>query len=441
MRSFTVKNISALLLLTFGLMVWGSGMVKGQCTTSKRIYANEQVASTAGLGPSVSDETKAIDGIVGNFSTLSVGLVGSASQNLKFTGSIKPTSTDLVTVKLGFGAAVLSVLGGIKVEATNDGAPVGTSYSSSTLLGLLSGSNENELTFAPGVAFNGVKVTVSGLGVGISAKLYHAYFNTNVTNRSSCDRPLDIVFGVGSTNLANLATLTASSPFLERVIDNNDDTYSTMSVGVQALAYAQQTAFFETLSQPGDSVRVVLSRPSSLLTLALLDAFQIQTFKGSTPVGNVISGSNSLLKITLLDNGAKAVVTYSPVDGQFDKIQIRLASAVTALSSLNVHEIQRIATTKITASDLNNRIVVCAGQNVTLPSPGNNCTTFEWYDAPIGGTKIATGLVLPTSTSSPAQKTYYIQPIRYGCSLMSRGMATVIVNPHSGPPNVSISSN
>lgn len=413
-------------------MVFGREVRGQNCSTSQRIYADSQTPTTIGLGPSITNAGNAVNGNIDEYSTLSVGLVGSASQNLKFTGSVKPSSIDPVTVKLGFGAAVLSVLGGISVQATLNGTAVGTEYKSTTLLGLLGGSNENELTFIPNVPYDGVKITVSGLGVGISAKLFHAYFNTLVTNRTACDNPIDIVSGVGTTatNLANLASFTASFVDVKKAIDNSDATFSTINIGVQALAYAQETALFETQSHPGDSIRIVLSRPSGLLTLGLLANFKIQLYNGSTPVGSVIDGNSSLLNLTLLSGGTSAIVTYAPSSDVFDRIQIRLESVVGLLSALNIHEIQRISPTRIEGSNIYNEISICKGTNITLPQPSTSCTTYKWYDSAIGGQEIpSTNNGLTLNTSSLLSGTYYIQPIRFGCPSMKRGVAKITVNP------------
>src|SRR5690606_20221143 len=160
-------------------------------------------------------------GDIDDFSTLEIGLLGSVSQNLKFPINNKPGKDDPVTVKLGFGAAVLSLLGGITVQATLNGANVGTAYKESGLLSLLAGSNENELTFTPGNAYDGVKITLTGVGLGISTKLFHAYFTTNVTDRTACDNPIDVVFGVGSLtgDLAKLADVTANVTAIKNSID------------------------------------------------------------------------------------------------------------------------------------------------------------------------------------------------------------------------------
>lgn len=409
-------------------MVIGIGEVKGQCTTRKRVYASTQTPANSLLTGNVKNADKAVDGNVDNFSTLEVVLLGSASQNLKFPSNNKPGKDDPVTVKLGFGAAVLSLLGGITVQATLNGANAGPSYNETSLLGLLSGSNENELTFTPGEAYDGVKVSLSGIGI-LSANLYHAYFTTNVTNRTACDQPIDAVFGVGSSagNLANLANFTANVTDLKNSIDGKDDTKSLIEIGVQALSYAQQTAIFETPSQVDDSVRIVLSMPAGLLTLNLLSAFQIQAYNGSTPVGSAIAGNSTLLNLTLLNGGATAVVKYAPVEGVWDKIQIRLTSVVGLLTSLNVHEIQRITKTKAIGSDLNNELDICAGGSISLPFT-DECTTYEWYDAPINGVKLATGLTMsPTAISGT--HFYYIQPVRFGCKNMPRGIVKVNIKP------------
>jgi hypothetical protein len=464
MRSFTVKNISALLLLTFGLMVWGSGMVKGQtCSGSVRVYNSSQVPSAdeyllllvkTGY---VENATNVIDNDLQTYSTLNTTAVnilgakvgGSSYQILNFPSTdLPPTKDTPVTVKIGTGSSLLGLLDGVTIQATMNNTPVGPAYKKAALLGLLSGTNQSEVTFVPGVVYNGVKVSLNSdgalLSIGLLAtmQVYHAYFTKTVTNYTKCEKPVDVLSGVGSSDLGvNLATITGGVTNPSNAIDGNDATVSTINIGVQALAFTQLTALFESPSQSGDSIRIVISTPGGL-ALGVLSNFQIQAYNGfGITAGPLIQGDNSLLKISLSAGNSKAVITFLPSTATYDRIQIRLASAVGLLSSLNIHEIQRIANTKITGSNINNKITVCAGQNVTLPSAANSCTTFEWYDAPVGGAKVATGLILTTNSSSPAQKTYYIQPVRYGCSSMTRGIATVVVTPHPPTPNVTISSN
>jgi len=139
----------------------------------------------------------------------------------------------------------------------------------------------------------------------------------------------------------------------------------------------------------------------------------------------LIAGNSSLLSLKLLDGGTKAALILAPMAEPYDAIEIRLGNVVSAFNSLNLHQIQRIANTRAIGADANNYIEVCEGTNVTLPT--TSCTTFEWYDQPTGGTLVNTGQTLNT-TGLINTKIYYIQPVRYGCKNMPRGILTVKIN-------------
>ncbi|HYH56963.1 MAG TPA: hypothetical protein VD772_10150, partial [Anseongella sp.] len=390
-----------------GLFLLAGTVGFAQCPEpQERVYAGGQTSSTAQTfaGVTLSEVIRpqdAVDNDVTTSSTLStrVGLLAGieAWQNLRFTGPDLPAPGTPVTVKLGFGSSVLDLLGGITVQATLNGNPVGTAYTGSDLLGLLGGTNRSEITFTPNTAYNGVRASVKPtLGLGVTADLYHAYFLQPAAGPVACNEVVDILSGVGTFGV-NAVGLTGSVTNEWAAVDGNTESYSEMSIGVQALSYVQQTVVYSNPSKVGDSIRVVLSDPGGLLELELLTNFQIQPYLGDQPAGPLVDGSSDLLDIDLLgllgSPGTKVAASFAPPGVQFDRIQIRLASIAGLLAGIRVHEIGRAAPKPILEGTTGGVITICAPDPLTLtitdPDP---CAVYHWFDAAAGGAEITQGL-------------------------------------------------
>src|SRR3546814_12436324 len=97
---------------------------------------------------------------------LGINLGGEAVIRLRFTGPDKPAPGTPVTVKMGMGDAVLSLLNNITVQPINgpqtnnngSGNEVGTSQRVSDIVGVLDGENQVEFRITPSVAFDGLKI-------------------------------------------------------------------------------------------------------------------------------------------------------------------------------------------------------------------------------------------------------------------------------------------
>ncbi len=159
---------------------------------SQRVYANTQENSYTLLLANVFDPDYAIDADISNFSRLQVnvgliGSIGTATQNLQFTGVLKPASTAPLMIRFRYAGAVLGLSNAFRLQRTNGGLnqTVGQAYTGSTLLGLL-GLDEAEDTGeftvpvpATGTPSDGVEIRLSALlGVGPSAEVFYAFFIT-----------------------------------------------------------------------------------------------------------------------------------------------------------------------------------------------------------------------------------------------------------------------
>lgn len=409
---------------------------------TERVYADSQTWSSIVTG-GVFNPDQAVNGDVKTSSTLNTGLgllgLGTVWQNLLWSQPVAAGTP--VTIKLGPATSALALASGISVIAFKKNSAgtmidIGTMQSvDGSLLSLLSGENAFEFTFVPSDAtgvkeYDGVRVQLGAvLSLVQSVNLFHAYHSRPATSSLDCSKGdvLDILYGavplvagIGALS----ATVNVSNPW--NAVDKNESTFATLSSGVAVLAYAKEQIIFSSPSLPSDSLKIITSRPSGLLTLDLLTGFSIQRYLGTSPVGSPITSSSTFLNIKLLDGGTQAAILLLPTGEPYDRVEIRLGGAVNLLSSINVHEVQRIANTKLpAATDNDNNITVCKGDDITLPTPPNSCTSFKWYDALTGGNEIPGSTINTSSFDGP--KKFYIQPIRYGCELMPRGVLNVTI--------------
>jgi len=401
---------------------------------TQRVYAND-ASTTSG---NVTNAALAADGDPKTGSTLTSPIsllgLGAATQNLSWNTTVAAGTP--VTIKFGPGVNLLGLGSGISVipfKKNGSGiTTIGNTLSmNAALLTLLPGTNMLEYTFIPlnasGVpqAYDGVKITLNALlSLGLTANIYEAYYYKTASSLDCTKDVLDVLSGAEAPLGIGTATATVNVTNPWGVVDNSGTpTVLTNTIGVGA--YAKERIIFSSQSLPGDSLKIVTSVTGTILNLGLLGGFSIQRYLGSSPVGDLIAGNGSLLTLKLLDGGTKAALILAPMAEPYDAIEIRLGNVLSIFNSLNLHEIERIANTRAIGADVNNYIEVCEGTNVVLPT--TSCTTFEWYDAPTGGNLVITGQTLNT-TGLINTKTYYIQPVRYGCKNMPRGILTVKIN-------------
>lgn len=405
----------------------------------ERVYATAQTSGSILLGGVVQGEL-AVDNDVKTSSSLNtvVGLLGLGTvwQNLSWSSTI-PKGTP-VTIKLGPAPSLLALASGISIIAFKNVAgkmvDIGTMQSvDGSLLSLVSGENAFEFTFIPTAGnipqdYDGVRIQLGAVLSAVqSINVFHAYFNKPATT-IDCSKGdvVDILYGAVPL-LAGIGALSTTvnvrNPW--NAVDNDIATFSTISCGVGVLAYAKEQIVFSSPSLPGDSLRIITSASQGLLNVSLLTGFTIQRYLGNSPVGDPIKNDSQFLSIKLLDAGQKTAIILAPMAEPYDRVEIRLGGVAGVLTSINIHEVQRIATAKVIGSDANNSITICPGGTVQLP-PTDDCTKFNWYDE--NGVFIVQGLTLtPLPTEAKTYK-YYIQPVRFGCELMGRGVVTLTIN-------------
>src|SRR5690606_16562583 len=164
----------------------------------QRVYADfEEILVTPLLG-SVANEGNPTDIDYTNYSTLNVllgilGAVGDATQNLQFTGTLKPAPTAPLMIRFGSGGSILGLFDGIQIQRTNGGISntVGTNYTSDAILDLLAINSDPEadevIVPVPGILndSDGLRLRIrSVLTLGFSVNLYYAFFITPPTVES-----------------------------------------------------------------------------------------------------------------------------------------------------------------------------------------------------------------------------------------------------------------
>jgi len=408
-------------------------------TLSKRVYANSTTWSSIITGY-VTDDALAADGDPKTSSTLTslVGLlgIGTVTQNLFWNNTVAAGTP--ATIKLGLGTGVLSLIPNVSVVGIKKNGTVTTEIGTAqivnaSLLKLLPGDNTLEFTITPSdktgpVAYDGIRVVLGSLvSVAQSARVFDAYYYTP-TPAVDCTKGdvTDIVYGVKDIGVGALS-VTVGVQNAWNSVDGDMNTYATMLSGAGVLAQAREQIIFSSPSLPGDSLRIITSTGASLLGVNLLTGFSIQRYLGGVPVGTPIDNTSTLLSIKLLSGNTLAAIVLSPTPEPYDRVEILYGGVANVLTSINIHEVQRVTTTKFASSDLNNAITFCKGQVIPLPAPTDNCTTFELYDVPTGGTPISPSVI--NTALFDGTKTFYIQPVRFGCRLMTRGPVTVTVNP------------
>ncbi|MCP2025681.1 gliding motility-associated-like protein/uncharacterized repeat protein (TIGR01451 family) [Flavobacterium sp. HSC-32F16] len=412
---------------------------------TERVYATAETSDSIITG-TVTAGANAVDGNPQTYSTITTGLgllgVGTTWQNLTWPSVI--TKGTPVTVKLGSEYSLLAVGQNLSVVGTIGGTPIGAMQTvSGSLLNLISGDNTYEFTFVPSdasgpQAYDGIRIqSASVLSVAQNTKVFDAHYNTSVPSVACTPGDIrDIFYGATDLGLpigAVTATVGVSDAW--NIADNDITTFATMYSTIGVAAASDLTVEFKTPSVVSDTLRIVISKPGTLLNVNLLTGFTIQRYLGSVAVGAPIQNTSTLLSLRLLPGNTMAMVLVSSPTESYDRVRIRFGGVGGVLDFLRVHTVERVANTTVLGADPQNKIIVCPGTTITLQIPEEDCSTYIWYDAPTGGASVSTGLTftVPANLTAGIYK-YYVQPVRYGCEAFARGEVTVEVKA-SAPVN------
>lgn len=197
-------------------------------------------------------------------------------------------------------------------------------------------------------------------------------------------------------------------------VDNDINTGSSLVIPVGLLgASVYHQVGFTGLSYIGDTLRVKITTPGTLLSAAVLPNLTVTTFQGTTSNNDAVSVSNPLINLQLLSGGTSAILTFVPTS-RFDGVELRLNSGLLgALTSVNLDYAQRVITTPTVASAT---ATACQGSSATLsvqnPQAG---IVYKWYL----GTTYQAGKDGTTFTTDPALTagiyTYSVTATANGC--------------------------
>ncbi|PJJ79205.1 gliding motility-associated C-terminal domain-containing protein [Mucilaginibacter auburnensis] len=417
---------------------------------AQRNYATTNRVGASGLlcvNCIVTNRANASDGNPQTFSVLNVavGIAASTYEELIFPAAGKVPANTPVSIKLGSGDNLLDVtaLGGIFIQAYNGNTPVAPGVGAATLVTAASNNNQVLVTFTPTQTYDRIRITLNGglIGALSSIYLYEAFYNT--PGVVPCNTAIDELHGI-SAGLLNLGVDVGGVANPTNAIDGDINTYSTLNASVGAVgATVQQTALFQSLSTPGDSVRLTLSIPQALIDAGVLTRLAVNTYNGNSNNGDSRTLNSALLNVRLLDlvnQRRRVTVTYAP-SNVFDRVQLTLGGGIAnVLSSVNLHEVQRVLPRPVIKN--NNAVVanlqICGNSAVTLTATAMPNTVFNWYTSETGGTPIFTGATFTTPVLTTTT-TYYVAASRAGCTDESE-RTRVIITVNAIPANPTLTS-
>ncbi|MFD0793495.1 gliding motility-associated C-terminal domain-containing protein [Mucilaginibacter litoreus] len=218
-------------------------------------------------------------------------------------------------------------------------------------------------------------------------------------------------------------------------IDADTTTASSLNLPVAVLgSYVSQTLIFSDSGLAGDSVTIKIGAPSTLLAAGVLGRIQVASYNGNTYNGDRVDISSSTISLRLLGGNTIAVIRFAP-GAAYDRVEVRLNSAVSVFNSLNVYYASKqVDAPTVTASTIN----ICSGSKATFtvsnPRPG---VTYTWYTSATGSDVAGTGNTFTTDALN-ATTTYYVGSSRTSNSCANPNRVAVTANVTATPDNPTI---
>lgn len=285
------------------------------------------------------------------------------------------------------------------------------SFAGERLKVVIDANNHQYLAITPNQQYQSIRITnltgsLVGLGAKKHMKVWDPYY---VIQGSSCAMPKFTSYDAAGITL-ELLNLGGGVHNLERVIDANLASHSTLSLGVVSVASSiTQRVYFEGLSQPTDVFAVRLGIDPALLAITLGQGIRIRTQNGANVVTN--STLQSLLTpadILALQNNQPVTVYITP-NLPVDRVVAELNGllGVTVSQSLDLFEVYKI-TQPPTLGINSTNVSICEGTAATLSADAINPTDeIRWYTTmnattPIGitasGAPFTTGILHSDTT-------------------------------------------
>ncbi|MFF5383553.1 putative Ig domain-containing protein [Pedobacter suwonensis] len=247
--------------------------------------------------------------------------------------------------------------------------------------------------------------------------------------------PITTPCGVATTTVATGVTGVAVSAGVFNptfAVDNDINTGSSLVIPAGFLgASVYHQVGFTGLSNIGDTLRVKITTPGTLLSAGILSNLTVTTFQGSVSNNDAVSIASPLINLQLLSGGTSAILTFVPTS-RFDGLELRLNSGLLgALTSVNLDYAQRVITAPtITAANAS----ACQGSSATLsvqnPQAG---VVYKWYL----GTTYQAGKDGATFITDPALAAgtyvYSVTATANGCETPGTKVTVTIVTPPAPP--------
>lgn len=422
----------------------------------------------------VSNSLNAVDGKPDTYSTLSVYLgvlgIGTVWQKLFFSEEQKAGTP--VSIKLGKEYSGLVVAGGLSVVGIDaKGKDIGIIEGvDGGVIDLLAGDNVIEYSFVPSnnkgmQNYWGVRVVLSAtLSVGQNAKVYGAYIKKTLTQSdldqgvncravSSEINPnvLDVLHGVEDLGLG-IASATASVVNPWKAVDNDINSYASLSRGVAVLNQASLTVVFKQTTLPGDELAITIADDNiGILSLELIKGFTIQRYLGDQKVGEKLDASNGLLRLRLLGIGNKKrvqiIVGKSTIP--FDRVKIAYGNVVGLLGDvIKIYNVEILPSLDLGIPPIVEDGIeympvldLCEGDLFQISPTNGICTQYDVFIKEEGEDKLVpsadifsfkVGDQLPLDILT----TVYVQAYRNGCIIGSRYPVKVRINSRPEVTNI-----
>lgn len=417
------------------------------------VQATTETNSTAGVvspfPAPVSNANNAVDGDITTFSTLNVnlGLIGSVEQTLIFPSTLKPGDSLIVFLSNPQNLVSLSLLGNVTIETingpgnpNNDQINVTASNISlidNTILPGLGNTPVYAIVLRPTKAFDRVSIRLNGGVLGLLSSLnIHGACVREVMTATLPDLCENGIAQIprASALIPGLVEAGVNNP--DAIIDADPGNFSELFITLGLLdSFAEQEIIFATNACSDDNVTVIFELPNNIIDANILGQIEIESLLGAVPNNDVSPLSTQAVR--LLEGTNRFIVTFNP-GGAFDRVIVRMnGGLLTALPFVRLYSVcvNRLAPPILNPSNVTS---ICSGTSTVLRATAPAGAIVQWFDAPTGGTLLATGdFTTPVLTVTT---TYYVQStyINSGCSNPNRVPVTVTIKPAPALPVVAV---
>ncbi len=285
------------------------------------------------------------------------------------------------------------------------------SFAGERLKVVIDQNNHTYLAITPNQPYQSIRISnfvgsLIGLGMKKHMKVWDPYY---VVQSPNCATPSFTSYDATGITL-ELLNLGGGVHNLERAIDGNLSSHSTLSLGVVSVtSNITQRAYFEGLSQPTDVFAIRLGIDPALLAITLGQGIRIRTQNGAQMVTNdVLQNLLTPANIAALQSGNPVTIMVTP-NAPVDRVVVELNGllGVTVSQSMEIFEVYRISQAPaLNASSSDTTI--CEGTAANLIADAINPTDeIRWYTSltattpvstvPSGGT-FTTGLLYTDTT-------------------------------------------